>query len=243
VAAMVRWRSPSMPSSAPAHRRQRSSRARYGGGACPLLRMRASARCCWHRRSALLPPSRPSVQVEPQVAACLQGFNSTAFSYGPSGTGKSFTCYGPAGGTVASGSAAAAKWAASADAGMIPRAAEQLFASIERGGSLQHGRFLLRVSFLQLYRESLSDLLGPSQAQQHAPGAVAGSLALREDPHRCARRRTSPHAASRCGQPLRTRTRQPHPPPAAHPQPADVTPQLTPCVNRSVCAAACLSKG
>ena len=35
--------------------------------------------------------------VEPQVAACLQGFNSTVFCYGPSGSGKSFTCYGPAG--------------------------------------------------------------------------------------------------------------------------------------------------
>ena len=29
------------------------------------------------------------------MSACLQGFNSTAFCYGPSGTGKSFTCYGP----------------------------------------------------------------------------------------------------------------------------------------------------
>ena len=102
--------------------------------------------------------------VESQVTACLQGFNSTAFCYGPSGTGKSFTCYGPAGGTISAGSAAAAKWAASAEAGMIPRAAEQLFAAIERGGSLQHGRFLLRVSFLQLYRESLSDLLAPYAA-------------------------------------------------------------------------------
>lgn len=125
------------------------------------------------------------MQVEPQVAACLQGFNSTAFCYGPSGTGKSFTCYGPAGGAVASGSAAAAKWAASAEAGVIPRAAEQLFATIERGGALQHGRFLLRVSFLQLYREGLSDLLS-SQNGHHAPGSAAASLALREDPHRSA---------------------------------------------------------
>ena len=117
--------------------------------------------------------------VEPQVAACLQGFNATAFCYGPSGTGKSFTCYGPAGGAISGGSSAAAKWAASAEAGMIPRAAEQLFAMIERGGSLQHGRFLLRVAFLQLYRESLSDLLAPGGANANGP-----SLALREDPHR-----------------------------------------------------------
>ena len=116
--------------------------------------------------------------VDPQVAACLQGFNSTVFCYGPSGTGKSFTCYGPAGGAISGGgSAAAARWAASPEAGMIPRAAEQLFATIERGGSLQHGRFLLRVSFLQLYREGLSDLLAPN-------GGAGQSLALREDPHR-----------------------------------------------------------
>ena len=113
--------------------------------------------------------------VEPQVAACLQGFNSTAFCYGPSGTGKSFTCYGPDGGAVASGSSAVAKWAASREAGMIPRAADHLFSMIERGGSLQNSKFLVRVSFLQLYRESLSDLLAPSEG---------GSLALREDPHR-----------------------------------------------------------
>ena len=112
--------------------------------------------------------------VEPQVAACLQGFNATVFCYGPSGTGKSFTCYGPSGAAGTGGSTDAARWAASAEAGMIPRAAEQLFASIERGGALQHGRFLLRVSFLQLYRESLSDLLAPD----------GPSLHLREDPQR-----------------------------------------------------------
>ncbi|KOO34475.1 kinesin family protein [Chrysochromulina tobinii] len=113
--------------------------------------------------------------VEPQVSACLQGFNSTVFCYGPSGTGKSYTCYGPSGAVGSGGDADAAKWAASAGAGMIPRATEHLFAAIERGGALQHERFLLRVSFLQLYRESLSDLLAP----------VGGAaLALREDPHR-----------------------------------------------------------
>lgn len=57
---------------------------------------------------------------------------------------------------------------------MIPRAAAQLFAAIERGGALHNTRFLLRVSFLQLYRETLSDLLAPAGA----------ALALREDPHR-----------------------------------------------------------
>ena len=106
--------------------------------------------------------------------ACLQGFNSTAFCYGPSGTGKSYTCHGPSEGKVGSGAAATARWAGSPTAGMIPRAAEQLFAAIERGGALQHGRFLLRASFLQLYRENLSDLLAPE----------GGALALREDPHR-----------------------------------------------------------
>lgn len=89
--------------------------------------------------------------VEPQVAACLQGFNSTVFCYGPSGTGKSYTCYGP--------SSSQTNWSPTkmeafpSDAGIIPRAAHHLFGAIERGGALQHGKFLLRVSFLQLYRE------------------------------------------------------------------------------------------
>ena len=39
---------------------------------------------------------------------------------------------------------------------------------------LEHGRFLLRVSFVQLYRESLSDLLAPD----------GGNLSIREDPHK-----------------------------------------------------------
>ena len=113
--------------------------------------------------------------VESQVAACLQGFNSTVFCYGPSGSGKSFTCYGPAGAAGTGGIAAAAHWAASPEAGIIPRSAQQLFDAIEQGGAdMQHGRFLLRVSFVQLYRESLSDLLAPE----------CGALSVREDPHK-----------------------------------------------------------
>ena len=118
--------------------------------------------------------------VEPCVAACLQGFNATAFCYGPSGTGKSFTCYGaetPKGDR----NSAIKAWATHPLAGMIPRSAEQLFASIERGGALSRTRFLLRVSFLQIYREGLSDLLAGKGAADHASG---GGLALREDPHR-----------------------------------------------------------
>ena len=120
------------------------------------------------------------------MSACLQGFNSTVFCYGPSGTGKSFTCYGPASVYAASsgggkGDGGALKAASSpselpSEAGMIPRAAHQLFSAIEQGGALQHGKFLLRVSFLQLYRESFSDLLAPTGGK--------ASLALREDPVR-----------------------------------------------------------
>ena len=65
----------------------------------------------------------------------------------------------------------AARWAGSPEAGLIPRAAAQLFGAIERA---RHGRFLLRVSFVQLYRENLSDLLAPA----------SGALHIREDPSR-----------------------------------------------------------
>ena len=117
--------------------------------------------------------------VVPQVEACLQGFNSTVFCYGPSGTGKSYTCYGPEGAvggvidaaTTPRKHTSAARWAGSPEAGLIPRAAAQLFGAIERA---RHGRFLLRVSFVQLYRENLSDLLAPA----------SGALHIREDPSR-----------------------------------------------------------
>lgn len=112
--------------------------------------------------------------VAPQVRACLLGFNSTVFCYGPSGTGKSFTCYGPDGGQVDSGRGAASRWATSATAGIIPRAAQQLFESIRADPALVHGKFVLRVSFLQLYREQIGDLLSPH----------SGPLSLREDPVR-----------------------------------------------------------
>jgi hypothetical protein len=88
--------------------------------------------------------------VEPQVTACLQGFNSTVFCYGPSGTGKSFTCYGPSQAyELTKGSAptssSGSEYATSPEAGMIPRAAQQLFGAIERGeASLEHSRFLVR---------------------------------------------------------------------------------------------------
>ena len=55
--------------------------------------------------------------------------------------------------------------------GSSARAAAQLFGAIERA---RHGRFLLRVSFVQLYRENLSDLLAPA----------SGALHIREDPSR-----------------------------------------------------------
>lgn len=108
------------------------------------------------------------------MRACLQGFNSTVFCYGPSGTGKSFTCYGPEGGHIDPRRGAASRWAASAPAGIIPRAAQQLFESIRTDPALVHGKFVLRVSFLQLYREQIGDLLSPH----------SGPLNLREDPHR-----------------------------------------------------------
>jgi len=110
----------------------------------------------------------------PQVRACLRGFNSTVFCYGPSGTGKSFTCYGPEGGQIDAGKVATTRWATSSAAGIIPRAAQQLFDAIASDETLAHGKFLIRVSFLQLYRENVGDLLSPH----------AGSLQLREDPQR-----------------------------------------------------------
>ena len=77
-------------------------------------------------------------------ARCPRGILLT----GPSGTGKSYTCYGPEGAvggvidaaTTPRKHSSAARWAGSPEAGLIPRAAAQLFGAIERA---RHGRFLL----------------------------------------------------------------------------------------------------
>ncbi|KAJ4903718.1 putative 125 kDa kinesin-related protein [Raphanus sativus] len=90
--------------------------------------------------------------VVPIVNEVLEGFNCTIFAYGQTGTGKTYTMEGecrrskggPSGGLPAG-------------AGVIPRAVKQIFDTLEG----QEAEYSVKVTFLELYNEEITDLLAP----------------------------------------------------------------------------------
>lgn len=104
--------------------------------------------------------------VRPLVDACLDGYNATIFAYGQTGSGKTHTMLG----TMDSASDICSKMNPEEDtseAGLIPRAVSSLFAKLEE--LKQESRFdedrqfsySVSVQFLELYGESIRDLLHP----------------------------------------------------------------------------------
>ena len=83
---------------------------------------------------------------KPAVSSILEGYNSTVFAYGQTGTGKTFTMEGF---TYDSNDELR---------GIIPRCVEQIFEYIE-SFSQSDTKFMVRASYLQIYNESVSDLL------------------------------------------------------------------------------------
>ena len=87
------------------------------------------------------------------VENCLQGYNGCLFAYGQTGSGKTHTMIGNDTNTYA-------------QRGLIQRIFEQIFAS-ESSTSMK-----ITCSFLEIYNETISDLLSPalaSQPQTHLP--------------------------------------------------------------------------
>ncbi|CAF3684652.1 unnamed protein product [Rotaria sp. Silwood1] len=82
--------------------------------------------------------------VFPLVENVLEGYNATVFAYGQTGCGKSFTMQG-------------INTPGSAQRGVIPRSFEHIFdaSSIATGT-----KYLIRASYLEIYNESIRDLLG-----------------------------------------------------------------------------------
>jgi len=80
------------------------------------------------------------------VNSVLEGYNSTIFAYGQTGTGKTFTMEGF---TFSSNDP---------NRGIIPRSIDEIFNYIE---SLNNSgtKFMVRASYLQIYNEAVSDLL------------------------------------------------------------------------------------
>ena len=130
----------------------------------------------------------------PVVDDVLEGFNGTILAYGQTGTGKTYTIYGPlsywrraptsvgVGGGIgrAAPHAAAPPLALQPQlelSGIVTRAALQIFAHAEelkRNGDSR--RFRVTLSSLQIWQEAVSDLLGER--------GLSGPLNVREDPER-----------------------------------------------------------
>ena len=84
------------------------------------------------------------------VLSVLEGYNSTIFAYGQTGTGKTFTMEG-----FTYNSSDPLR-------GIIPRSIEEIFNFIE-SYSNSSTKFMVRASYLQIYNENISDLLKPER--------------------------------------------------------------------------------
>ncbi|KAG2447294.1 hypothetical protein HYH02_007624 [Chlamydomonas schloesseri] len=86
--------------------------------------------------------------IVPIVQEVMEGFNCTIFAYGQTGTGKTYTMEG---GPRRSDDGKVL----SAEAGVIPRSIKQIFDTIEANNTDS----TVKVTFLELYNEELTDLL------------------------------------------------------------------------------------
>jgi hypothetical protein len=127
-----------------------------------------ASRCDLHALTLLaLRPAHPRPQV-------LEGFNCTIFAYGQTGTGKTHTMAGDCG-------AAQGARGVSDAAGVIPRAVAHIFATLEAA----QAEYSVKVTFLELYNEEITDLLSADDEDPRAaalrPDAERRKLALMED--------------------------------------------------------------
>ena len=86
-----------------------------------------------------------NVAAKPAVNSVLEGYNSTIFAYGQTGTGKTFTMEGFTYNNL------------DKSRGIIPRCIESIFSYIE-SNSNKDTKFIIRAAYLQIYNEMISDL-------------------------------------------------------------------------------------
>jgi len=91
---------------------------------------------------------------QPAVTSVLKGYNATILAYGQTGTGKTFTMDGFKFGTQ------------DPQRGIIPRSMEDIFRYIENVSNSKT-TFMVRVSYLQIYNEQISDLLRTDRSNLH----------------------------------------------------------------------------
>ncbi|XP_004067234.1 kinesin-like protein KIF3A isoform X3 [Oryzias latipes] len=91
-----------------------------------------------------------NLTARPIVDSVLEGYNGTIFAYGQTGTGKTFTMEGVR--------------AVPELRGIIPNSFAHIFGHIAKAEG--DTRFLVRVSYLEIYNEEVRDLLGKDQMQR-----------------------------------------------------------------------------
>ncbi|XP_047321316.1 kinesin-like protein KIN-5D [Impatiens glandulifera] len=106
--------------------------------------------------------------VSPIVFEVLEGYNCTIFAYGQTGTGKTYTM---------EGGARKKNGEFPNDAGVIPRAVRQIFEILEA----QHAEYNMKVTFLELYNEEITDLLAPEEISKFIDDKSKKPIALMED--------------------------------------------------------------
>ncbi|CAL5200221.1 unnamed protein product [Lathyrus oleraceus] len=106
--------------------------------------------------------------VSPIVYEVLEGYNCTIFAYGQTGTGKTYTM---------EGGAIKKNGEFPSDAGVIPRAVKQIFDILEA----QSAEYSMKVTFLELYNEEISDLLAPEETTKFVDEKSKKPIALMED--------------------------------------------------------------
>nr|XP_054513056.1 kinesin-like protein KIFC2 isoform X2 [Pan troglodytes] len=85
-------------------------------------------------------------ELEPAVLSCLRGYSVCIFTYGQTGTGKTYSMEGPP-----------------EDPGIVPRALQSLFR--EMGAGRQHR---VTLSMVEIYNEAVRDLLAPGPPERLA---------------------------------------------------------------------------
>ena len=83
--------------------------------------------------------------VRPIVNGVIEGYNGTVFAYGQTSCGKTFTMEGIQ--------------TPSAQRGIIPRCCEHILNGTRQRSSENQAKYLLRVSYLEIYKEEIRDLL------------------------------------------------------------------------------------
>ncbi|XP_006653984.1 kinesin-like protein KIN-5A [Oryza brachyantha] len=109
--------------------------------------------------------------ISPIVNEVLEGYNCTIFAYGQTGTGKTYTMEG-------GGTRKTRNGELPTDAGVIPRAVRQIFDILEA----QCAEYSMKVTFLELYNEEITDLLAPEEPKFPVPeDKTKKPIALMED--------------------------------------------------------------